>query len=51
MVEKRVSPQEGRGKSEERSEKRETSTIEMTGSKDAMVRSQDGGMGPKRVGP
>ena len=38
MVEKRVSPAEGRGKSEERSEKRETSTIEMTGSKDAMVR-------------
>ena len=46
MAEKRVSPSEGRGKSEERSEKRETNAIEMTGSKDAMDRSQDGGMVP-----
>ena len=31
--------------------KRETSTIRMRGSKDAMVRPQAGGMAQKRVGP
>ena len=40
-----------REKREERSEKRETSTIKMRGSKDAMVRSQNGGMVQKRFGP
>ena len=40
-----------RRKSAERSEKRETSTIEMTGLKEAMVRSQKGGMAGKRVSP
>ena len=40
-----------REKREERSEKRETSTIKMRGWKDAKVRSQKGGMVPKRVGP
>ncbi len=40
-----------RGKRAERSEKRETITIKMRGSKDAMVRSQNGGMAQKRVGP
>ena len=43
--------EESREKREERSEKRETSTIKMRGSKDAMVRSQNGGMAQKRVGP
>ena len=38
-------------KREERREKRETSTIKMRGLKDAMVRSQNGGMAQKRVGP
>ena len=43
-----------REKREERREKREereASTMKMRGSKDAMVRSQNGGMVPKRVGP
>ena len=40
-----------REKREERSEKRETITIKMRGWKDAKVRSQKGGMVPKRVGP
>ena len=43
--------EESREKREERSEKRETSTIKIRGSKDAMVRSQNGGMAQKRVGP
>ena len=43
--------EESREKREERSEKRETSTIKTRGSKDAMVRSQNGGMVQKRVGP
>ena len=43
--------EESREKREERSEKRETSTIKMRGSKDAMVRSQNGGMAQKRDGP
>ena len=51
MGPKRVGPWERRGKSAERSEKRETSTIKMRGSKDTMVRSQKGGMVEKRVGP
>ena len=38
------------GKREERREKRETSTIKMRGSKDAMNRSQLGGMARRRVG-
>ena len=42
--------EESREKSEERREKRETSTIEMTGLKEAMVRSQKGGMAEKRDG-
>ena len=42
---------ESREEREEISEKRETSTIKMRGSKDAMVRSQNGGMAQKRVGP
>ena len=42
---------EKREKREERSEKRETSTIKMRGSKDAIVRSQNDGMVPKRVEP
>ena len=41
---------DSREKREERSEKRETSTIKMRGSKDAMVRSQLGGMARRRVG-
>ena len=40
-----------REKREARSEKRETSTIKMRRWKDAKVRSQKGGMVPKRVGP
>ena len=40
-----------REKREERSEKRETITIKKRGWKDAKVRSQKGGMVPKRVGP
>ena len=51
MVQKRVGPKEGRGKREERSEKRETSTIKISRLKYAMVRSQNGGMVQKRVGP
>ena len=43
--------EERRKKSAERSEKRETNTIKMRGSKEAMVRSQNGGMVQKRVGP
>ena len=43
--------EESTEKREERSEKRETSTIKMRGSKDAMVRSQTGGMARQRVGP
>ena len=50
MVEKRVGPQERGGKSAKRSEKRETSTIEMTGLKEAMLWSQRGGMADKRYG-
>ena len=42
----KVRPLERRGKSAERSEKRETSTIKMRGSKEAMVRCQNGGMAP-----
>ncbi len=49
--EKREESREKREEREERSEKRETSTIKMRGSKDAMVRSQNGGMAQKRVGP
>ena len=49
--ESREKREERRGKSAERSEKRETSTIKMRGSKDAMVRSQNGGMVQKRFGP
>ena len=51
MVRKRVGPSEGRGKSAERSEKRETSTTKISRLKYAMVRSQNGGMVQKRVGP
>ena len=40
-----------RRKREERREKRETSTTKISRSKDAMVRSQNGGMVQKRVGP
>ena len=47
---RREEGREQRKKREERSEKRETSTIKMRGSKDAMVRSQNGGMVQKRVG-
>ena len=43
--------EESRERREERSEKTETSTIKMRGSKEAMVRSQNGGMAQKRVGP
>ena len=46
MVEKRVGPYERGGKKADRSEKRETSTSKMRGSKDAMVRFQNGGMVP-----
>ena len=42
---------ESREKREERREKKETSTTKITRSKDAMVRSQNGGMVQKRVGP
>ena len=49
--ESREKREERRGKSAERSEKRETSTIKMRGSKEAMVRSQNGGMVQKRFGP
>ena len=49
--ESREKREERRGKREERSEKRETNTIKIRGSKDAMVRSQNGGMAQKRVGP
>ena len=49
--EAREQREERRGKSAERSEKREASTIKMRGSKDAMVRSQNGGMAQKRAGP
>ena len=42
MGPKRVGPKEGRRKSAERSEKRETSTIKMRGPKKAIVRSQNG---------
>ena len=47
----REKTEERREKREGRSEKRETNTIKMRGSKDAMVRSQNGGMARKRVGP
>merc|ERR1712138_38760 len=40
-----------RGKREERREKRETSTTKISRWKDAMVRSPNGRMAPKRVGP
>ena len=43
--------EESREKREERSEKRGTNAVKMRGSKDAMVRSQNGGMAQKRVGP
>ena len=43
--------EESRKKREERSEKRETSTIKMRGPKDAMVRSQNGGMAQNKAGP
>ena len=43
--------EESREKREERSEKRETSTIKIRGSKDAMVRSQIGGMAQKKGRP
>ena len=43
--------EESRENKEERSERRETSTIKMRVSKDAMVRSQNGGMAQKRVSP
>ena len=49
--ESREKRDERREKREERSEKREPSTIKMRGSKDAMVRSQTGGMVHKMVGP
>ena len=42
---------EGREQRKERREKRETSTTKISRSKDAMVRSQNGGMVQKRVGP
>ena len=42
--------EEGRAQREARRE-RETSTMKIRGSKDTMVRSQNGGMVPKRVGP
>ena len=42
MGEKRVGPLERGGKSAERSEKRETSTIKMRGQKKAIDRSQNG---------
>ena len=51
VVQKMFGPQEGRGRSAERSEKRETNTMKMRGSKEAMVRSQNGGMVQKRFGP
>ena len=41
----------GREQRKERREKRETSTTKISRSKDAMVRSQNGGMVQKRVGP
>ena len=47
----REKKEESREKREERSEETETNTIKMRGSKDAMVRSQNGGMAQKRVGP
>ena len=50
VVQKMVGPSEGRGKGAERSEKRKTITIEMTGFEEAMVRSQRGGMAEKREG-
>ena len=49
--ESREKRDESRGQSAERSEQRETSTMKMRGSKKAMVRSQNGGMVQKRVGP
>jgi len=42
MVETRVGPQERGGKSAERSEKRETSTMKMRGPKKEIVRVQNG---------
>ena len=50
MDPQRIGPEEGRKKSAERSEKRETSTIEMTGLKEGMIRSQKDGMAEKRDG-
>ena len=49
--ERRETREERREKTQERSEKRETSSINMRGSKDAMVRSQTGGVARRRVGP
>ena len=49
--ERRGKRDERREKREESREKRETSTIKKRGSKDAMVRSQNGGMAQKRFGP
>ena len=49
--ESREKREERRGKSAERSEKRETSTTKISRLKYAMVRSQNGGMVQKRVGP
>ena len=49
--ERRETREERREKTQERGEKRETGTIKMRGSKDAMVRSQLGGMARRRVGP
>ena len=51
MAQKMFGPKERRGKSAERSEKREASTRKMRWSQDAMVRSQNGGMAPKRFAP
>ena len=49
--ESRDNRDERREKREEISEKREPITINMRGSKDAMVRPHAGGMAEKRVGP
>ena len=49
--ERREEREERREKSAERSEKRETNTIKMRGSMEAMVRSQNGGMVQKMFGP
>ena len=49
--ERREEREERREKSAERSEKRDTSTIKTRGSKEAMVRIQEGGTAEKRVSP